>query len=80
MKYLATIKRSDVKDYLKSYTPFRCGSCIGTMSEGGEFVVISYATVIARVDMSTRNLTYFDNTHYSSTTSFIQKAVKEAYL
>lgn len=78
MQRLTTITRCEVESYLRSYKPFKSGSCLG-YTDNNHYVVMSYATVIAKVDMTTNDLIYFDDKKYSTTTSFIQNLVTKVF-
>lgn len=78
MQRLTTITRCEVESYLRKYNPFKSGSCFG-YSDDKMYIVISYATVIAKVDMTTNDLIYFDDKKYSTTTSFIQNLVAKVF-
>ena len=43
------------------------------------YEVWSYDTLIGRVDMTNRDVLYFDDTDYSATTSFIQNKFREIF-
>ena len=78
MKILTTIKRCEVEFYLRNYNSFKSGSYLGFIN-GNHYVVMSYATVIAKVDITTNDLIYFDDNKYSTTTSFIQNLVAKVF-
>ena len=74
-----TIKRADVRKYLDDCKPFRNGSAYAIYDNDNTYIVMSYVTVIARIDPNTRKVLEFDGKHYSSTTSFIQNAVRDVF-
>ena len=74
-----TIKRADVRKYLDDCKPFRNGSAYAIYDNDNTYIVMSYVTVIAHIDPNTRKVLEFDGKHYSSTTSFIQDAVRDVF-
>ena len=74
-----TIKRADVRKYLDDCKPFRNGSAYAIYDNDNTYIVMSYVTVIARIDPNTRKVLEFDGKRYSSTTSFIQNAVRDVF-
>lgn len=74
-----TIKRADVRKYLDDCKPFRNGSAYAIYDNDNTYIVMSYVTVIARIDPNTHKVLEFDGKHYSSTTSFIQNAVRDVF-
>ena len=74
-----TIKRDDVREYLSECKPFRNGTAYAIYDNDNTYIVMSYVTVIARIDPNTRKVLEFDGKRYSSTTSFIQNAVRDVF-
>ena len=74
-----TIKRADVREYLSECKPFRNGTAYAIYDNDNTYIVMSYVTVIARIDPNTRKVLEFDGKRYSSTTSFIQNAVRDVF-
>lgn len=74
-----TIKRADVREYLSECKPFRNGTAYAIYDNDNTYIVMSYVTVIARIDPKTHKVLEFDGKHYSSTTSFIQNAVRDVF-
>lgn len=74
-----TIKRADVREYLSECKPFRNGTAYAIYDNDNNYIVMSYVTVIARIDPNTHKVLEFDGKHYSSTTSFIQDAVRDVF-
>ena len=74
-----TIKRDDVREYLSDCKPFRNGSAYAIYDNDNTYIVMSYVTVITRIDSNTRKVLEFDGKRYSSTTSFIQNAVRDVF-
>lgn len=74
-----TIKRADVREYLSECKLFRSGTAYAIYDNDNTYIVMSYVTVIARIDPNTRKVLEFDGKHYSSTTSFIQNAVRDVF-
>ena len=74
-----TIKRADVRKYLDECKPFRNGSAYAIYDNDNTYIVMSYVTVIARIDPNTHKVLEFDGKRYSSTTSFIQNAVRDVF-
>ena len=74
-----TIKRDDVREYLSECKPFRNGTAYAIYDNDNTYIVMSYITVIARIDPNTRKVLEFDGKRYSSTTSFIQNAVRDVF-
>ena len=72
-----TIKRADVRKYLEECKPFRNGSAYAIYDN--TYIIMSYVTVIARIDTNTHKVLEFDGKYYSSTTSFIQDAVRDVF-
>ena len=78
-KPINKIKRSELVATLAKYESFVCGSSRG-MLDGDNYVLWSYDTKIAQVNTKTNELEYFDPTHYSTTTSTLQNAVKFVFM
>lgn len=74
-----TIKRVDVREYLSECKLFRSGTAYAIYDNDNTYIVMSYVTVIARIDPNTHKVLEFDGKHYSSTTSFIQNAVRDVF-
>ena len=74
-----TIKRDDVREYLSECKPFRNGSAYAIYDNDNTYIIMSYVTIIARIDTSTHKVLEFDGKYYSSTTSFIQDAVRDVF-
>ena len=74
-----TIKRDDVREYLSECKPFRNGTAYAIYDNDNTYIVMSYVTVIARIDPNTHKVLEFDGKRYSSTTSFIQNAVRDVF-
>ena len=74
-----TIKRADVRKYLSECKLFRSGTAYAIYDNDNTYIVMSYVTVIARIDPNTRKVLEFDGKYYSSTTSFIQDAVRDVF-
>lgn len=76
-----TIKRDDVRKYLDDCKPFRNGSAYAIYDNDNDntYIIMSYVTVIARIDTNTHKVLEFDGKYYSSTTSFIQDAVRDVF-
>ena len=74
------IKRDEVTKYLAEHKPFRNGTAYGFYPDDNDiYYVVSYITVIARIDTRTNKVLSFDSNYYSCTTSFIQNAVRKVY-
>ena len=73
------IKRNQVGTYLLHMIPFNAGTARGRVMESKLYEVWSYDTLIGRVDMTNRDVLYFDDTDYSATTSFIQNKFREIF-
>ena len=75
------IKRDEVTKYLAEHEPFRNGTAYGLYAEEDDniYCVVSYLTVIARIDTRTNKVLTFGSNYYSRTTSFIQNAVRKVY-
>lgn len=74
-----TIKRADVREYLSECKLFRSGTAYAIYDNYNTYIVMSYVTVIARIDPNTHKVLEFDGKRYSSTTSFIQNAVRDVF-
>lgn len=74
-----TIKRADVREYLSECKLFRSGTAYAIYDNDNTYIVMSYVTVIARIDPNTHKVLGFDGKRYSSTTSFIQNAVRYVF-
>ena len=74
-----TIKRANVREYLSECKPFRNGTAYAIYDNDNTYIVMSYVTVIARIDPNTHKVLEFDGKRYSSTTSFIQNAVRDVF-
>ena len=76
-----TIKRADVREYLSECKLFRSGTAYAIYDNDNDntYIVMSYVTVIARIDANTHKVLEFDGKYYSSTTSFIQDAVRDVF-
>ena len=79
VKKVKTIKRADVHEYLSECKPFRNGSAYAIYDNDNTYIVMSYVTVIARIDPNTHKVLEFDGKYYSSTTLFIQDAVRNVF-
>ena len=74
-----SIKRNQVGTYLLHMIPFNAGTARARVMKRKLYEVWSYDTLIGRVDMTTRDVLYFDDTDYSATTSFIQNKFREIF-
>ena len=74
-----SIKRNQVGTYLLHMIPFNAGTARGRVMKRKLYEVWSYDTLIGRVDMTNRDVLYFDDTDYSATTSFIQNKFREIF-
>lgn len=74
-----TITMKEVKFYLKNKKPFRWGSSTAMYDDNKDYILTSYATVIARVNKD-NELVYFDNDYYSNTTLRFQNLIKDVFL
>ena len=74
-----SIKRNQVGNYLLHMIPFNAGTARGRIMKRKLYEVWSYDTLIGRVDMTNRDVLYFDDTDYSATTSFIQNKFREIF-
>ena len=74
-----TIKRADVREYLSECKLFRSATAYAIYDNNNTYIVMSYVTVIARIDPNTHKVLEFDGKRYSSTTSFIQNAVRDVF-
>lgn len=74
-----TIKRADVREYLSECKLFRSGTAYAIYDNDNTYIVMSYVTVIARIDPNTHKVLEFDGKRYSSTTAFIQNAVRDVF-
>lgn len=73
-----TITMKEVKFYLQNKRSFRWGSSTA-MYDNEDYILTSYATVIARVNKD-NELVYFDDDYYSNTTRRFQDMIKEIFL
>lgn len=73
-----SITMKEVSYYLEHKMPFRWGSSTAIYN-GGDYVLTSYSTVIARVSPD-NEVVYFDNSFYSNTTKRFQDLVRNAFL
>ena len=73
-----TITMKEVSYSLAHKMPFRWGSSTA-IYDGGDYVLTSYSTVIARVSPD-NEVVYFDNSYYSNTTKRFQNLVSDAFL
>lgn len=73
-----TITMKEVKFYLQNKKPFRWGSSTA-ICDNEDYILTSYATVIARVNKE-NELVYFDDDFYSNTTRRFQNMIKEIFL
>lgn len=74
-----TITMKEVKFYLQNKKPFRWGSSTAVYDDNEDYILTSYATVIARVNKD-NELVYFDDDYYSNTTRRFQNIIKEIFL
>ena len=74
-----TITMKEVKFYLQNKKPFRWGSSTAVHDDNEDYILTSYATVIARVNKE-NELVYFDDDYYSNTTRRFQDMIKEIFL
>lgn len=66
----------DIEVKLSNLTPFKGNSASATM-EGNNYVVKSYNTIIAKYNVDKKELEYFDEKKYSSTTSRLQNMIRK---
>jgi len=76
MMIRATYKQ--IPTLISYFKPFTGNSVTGWI-DGGQFVVMSYATVIAKIDMATHSVSYFNDKFYSRTTSKIQNILRRLF-
>ena len=74
-----TITMKEVKFYLQNKKSFRWGSSTAMYDDNKDYILTSYATVIARVNKD-NELVYFDDDYYSNTTRRFQNMIKEIFL
>ena len=74
-----TITMKEVKFYFQNKKPFRWGSSTAVYDDNEDYILTSYATVIARVNKD-NELVYFDDDFYSNTTRRFQNMIKEIFL
>ena len=88
-----TITIKEVRSYLQNKKPFRWGSStamydeislvdlkpVSVYDDNDDYILTSYATVIARVNKE-NELVYFDDDYYSNTTRRFQNMIKEIFL
>ena len=72
------IKQNEVINALVNKKPFQASNIFACITETGSYLVYSYNTIILRV-ASDGEVVYFDEKHYSATTSKLQNKIRQAF-
>ena len=70
------IKKNEIRKYIARRWCFMCGSSIAVIVDN-EYLVFSYDTLIARYNLDTESMTYFNYNYYSKTTRILQNIVED---
>ena len=70
------IKKNEVRKFIARRWRFTCGSSIAVIVDN-EYLVFSYDTLIARYNLDTESMTYFNYNYYSKTTRTLQNIVED---
>ena len=70
------IKKNEIRKYIARRWRFMCGSSIAVIVDN-EYLVFSDGTLIARYNLDTESMTYFNYNYYSKTTRILQNIVED---
>ena len=70
------IKKNEIRKFIARRWRFTCGSSIAVIVDN-EYLVFSYDTLIARYNLDTESMTYFNYNYYSKTTRILQNIVED---
>ena len=70
------IKKNEIRKFIAHRWRFMCGSNIAVIVDN-EYLVFSYDTLIARYNLDTESMTYFNYNYYSKTTRILQNIVED---
>ena len=70
------IKKNEIRKFIARRWCFTCGSNIAVIVDN-EYLVFSYDTLIARYNLDTESMTYFNYNYYSKTTRTLQNIVED---
>ena len=70
------IKKNEIRKFVARRWRFTCGSSIAVIVDN-EYLVLSYDTLIARYNLDTESMTYFNYNYYSKTTRILQNIVED---
>ena len=70
------IKKNEIRKFVARRWRFTCGSSIAVIVDN-EYLVFSYDTLIARYNLDTESMTYFNYNYYSKTTRILQNIVED---
>ena len=69
-----------IPNFIAELTPFVGNSVTAyTNTKNGRYIVNSYNTVIAEIDIASRKPVYFDAKYYSRTTSRLQNILRDCF-
>ena len=69
------ITKNELREKIEKRQPYIYNSSVAVIYED-KYLVYSYTTLICVYSLSDNKVTYFDNKHYSKTTSFLQSIIK----
>ena len=69
------INKSQLREMIEKKIPYVYSSSVAVIYDD-KYLVYSYETLICVYSLSNNEVIYFDNKHYSKTTSFLQSIIK----
>ena len=70
------IKKYEIRKFIARRWSFRCGSNMAIIVDG-VYLVFSYNTLILKYNLVTDSMIYFNEKHYSKTTSTLQNIIRD---
>ena len=69
------ITKNELRERIEKRQPYIYNSSVAVIYED-KYLIYSYTTLICVYSLSDNEVKYFDNKHYSKTTSFLQSIIK----
>lgn len=69
------ITKNELRERIEKRQPYIYNSSVAVIYED-KYLIYSYTTLICVYNLTKNEVTYFDNKHYSKTTSFLQSIIK----
>ncbi len=69
------ITKNELREKIEKRQPYIYNSSVAVIYED-KYLIYSYTTLICVYSLSDNEVKYFDNKHYSKTTSFLQSIIK----